>query len=87
MVGKARWAGSGITRLALSLPTCRASARLIARRHKSRFTTGWRDVQKAGRSAREKARELQLLIEGANILRLISGDAAMPTPRALAGVS
>jgi AcrR family transcriptional regulator len=74
---KPRWAGSGITRLALELADLPGHpARLVARRHKSEVQD-WLAVmlQKAGtRRAGAKARELQLLIEGANVLMLISGD-------------
>ena len=74
---KPRWAGSGITRLALELADLPGHpARLVARRHKSEVQDWLAGMlQKAGtpRAARQ-ARELQLLIEGANILMLISGD-------------
>jgi AcrR family transcriptional regulator len=74
---KPGWSGSGITRLAMELADLPGHpARRVAKRHKE-------DVQKwvaemlleAGvRSARERAREIQLLLEGANALTLITGD-------------
>lgn len=74
---KPRWAGSGLTRLALELADLPGHpARTIARRHKSEVQ-GWlaNMLQRAGvPRASAKARELQLLIEGANVLMLISGD-------------
>lgn len=74
---KPRWAGSGLTRLALELADLPGHpARLVARRHKAEVQDWLASMlQKAGtqRAARQ-ARELQLLIEGANILMLISGD-------------
>jgi len=74
---KPRWAGAGITRLALELADLPGHpARLVARRHKSEVQE-WlaHMLHKAGtRRAAVKARELQLLIEGAGVLMLISGD-------------
>ena len=72
-----RWAGSGITRLALELADLPGHpARLIARRHKSEMQDWLAGMlQKAGtRRSATKARELQLLVEGAGVMMLISGD-------------
>jgi len=74
---KPRWAGSGITRLALELADLPGHpARLVARRHKASVQSWLTDMLKKAGTQRPsgKARELQLLIEGANILMLISGD-------------
>ncbi|SRR5579871_1307576 len=74
---KPRWAGSGITRLALELADLPGHpARLVARRHKSEVQDWLAGMlRNAGtQRASGKARELQLLIEGANVLMLISGD-------------
>jgi AcrR family transcriptional regulator len=72
-----RWAGSGITRLALELADLPGHpARLVARRHKSEMQDWLAGMlQKAGTPrASAKARELQLLVEGAGVMMLISGD-------------
>lgn len=72
-----RWAGSGITRLALELADLPGHpARLVARRHKSEMQDWLAGMlQRAGtRRSAGKARELQLLIEGAGVMMLISGD-------------
>jgi AcrR family transcriptional regulator len=74
---KPRWTGSGITRLALELADLPGHpARLIARRHKSQMQDWLADMlQRAGaRRSAGKARELQLLVEGAGVMMLISGD-------------
>jgi AcrR family transcriptional regulator len=74
---KPRWAGSGITRLALELADLPGHpARLVARRHKSEMQDWLADMlQRAGTPrAAAKARELQLLVEGAGVMMLISGD-------------
>jgi AcrR family transcriptional regulator len=74
---KPRWTGSGITRLALELADLPGHpARTMARRHKAEVQ-GWLAsmLQRTGAPrANRQARELQLLIEGAGILMLISGD-------------
>ena len=74
---KPRWTGSGITRLALELADLPGHpARTMARRHKAEVQ-GWLAsmLQRTGAPrASRQARELQLLIEGAGILMLISGD-------------
>jgi len=71
------WAGSGITRLALELADLPGHpARLVARRHKSQMQD-WLEgmLRRAGtRRSSAKARELQLLVEGAGVMMLISGD-------------
>ena len=74
---KPRWAGSGITRLALELADLPGHpARLVARRHKSQMQDWLASMlQRAGtRRSAGKARELQILVEGAGVLMLISGD-------------
>lgn len=74
---KPRWAGSGITRLALELADLPGHpARLVARRHKAEYQEWMAGMlRRAGTSrAARQARELQLLLEGASILMLISGD-------------
>jgi AcrR family transcriptional regulator len=74
---KPRWAGAGITRLALELADLPGHpARIVARRHKAEAQDWLASMlQRAGtRRAAGKARELQLLIEGAGVLMLISGD-------------
>jgi AcrR family transcriptional regulator len=74
---KPRWAGSGITRLALELADLPGHpARQVASRHKASVQSWLADMLESAGTQRptSKARELQLLIEGANILMLISGD-------------
>jgi len=74
---KPRWAGSGITRLALELADLPGHpARLMAQRHKSEVQVWLASMlYKAGtKGAARQAREIQLLLEGANVLMLISGD-------------
>jgi AcrR family transcriptional regulator len=74
---KPRWAGSGLTRLALELADLPGHpARLLARRHKLDYQDWIAGMlRNAGTlHVARKARELQLLLEGANILMLMSGD-------------
>jgi len=74
---KPGWSGSGITRLAMELADLPGHpARTVARRHKEEVQTWVAEMlQKAGvRSARARAKEVQLLLEGANALTLITGD-------------
>ena len=74
---KPHWAGSGITRLALELGDLPGHpARLIARQHKSELQDWLAGMLRKANARRpaNKARELQLLIEGANVLMVISGD-------------
>ncbi len=77
--GKPRWAGSGFTRLVIELADLPGHpARAIARRAKG-VTEAWlADLlakEKVPR-ARERGREIMLLIEGAMALMLIHGDRA-----------
>jgi AcrR family transcriptional regulator len=74
---KPRWTGPGITRLALELADLPGHpARLVARRHKSEMQEWLAGMLKRAGTRRSagKARELQLLIEGASVMMLISGD-------------
>ncbi|HEU0059606.1 MAG TPA: helix-turn-helix domain-containing protein [Hyphomicrobiaceae bacterium] len=76
---KPRWAGSGFTRLVIELADLPGHpARLIARRHKSTLEGQFADrLAKAGvGGARELAREIWLLSEGAISLMLVHGDRA-----------
>lgn len=72
-----RWAGSGFTRLVVELADLRGHpARIIARRHKALLETHLAELlAKAGvRAARQRAREVWLLSEGAISLMLVHGD-------------
>jgi AcrR family transcriptional regulator len=72
-----RWSGSGFTRLVIELADLRGHpARLIARRHKALLESQLAELlAKANvRSARERAREIWLLSEGAISLMLVHGD-------------
>lgn len=72
-----RWAGSGFTRLVVELADLPGHpARLIARRHKAMLEALFADVlRRAGVvRARERAREIWLLSEGAISLMLVHGD-------------
>ena len=72
-----RWAGSGFTRLVIELADLPGHpARTIARRHKALLEQHLAALfEKAGvRSARECAREVWLLSEGAISLILVHGD-------------
>jgi AcrR family transcriptional regulator len=74
---KPRWAGSGFTRLVIELADLPGHpARLIARRHKALLEVYLGELlAKAGVSrARECAREIWLLSEGAISLILVHGD-------------
>ncbi|MDB5541412.1 MAG: hypothetical protein JWQ89_3139 [Devosia sp.] len=74
---KAKWAGSGYTRLAMELTDLPGHpARLIARRHKSAVETYLSGVlADAGLDhPDERGRELMLLIEGAMLMIVIRGD-------------
>lgn len=71
------WTGSGFTRLVMELADLPGHpARTIARRHKAVKEAWW--VNKFGQShvlrPRERAREISLLMEGAFVMMLISGD-------------
>jgi hypothetical protein len=71
------WSGSGMTRLAMELSDLPGHpARQCARRHKEDVQT-WiaAMLAKVGvRSVRQRAREIQLVLEGASVLALITGD-------------
>jgi AcrR family transcriptional regulator len=72
-----RWSGAGFTRVAVELADLRGHpARAIARHHK-RAVENWLAAALAGArvpSARQRAREVMLLMEGAMALMLIHGD-------------
>jgi AcrR family transcriptional regulator len=72
-----RWAGSGFTRLAMELADLPGHpARSVARKHKAVLEKYIADLlAKANvRSSSERAREIQLLAEGAMVMILIHGD-------------
>jgi AcrR family transcriptional regulator len=74
---KPRWAGAGFSRLAIELADLPGHpARVIARRHKAVVEQHLADhLESAGVAApHDRAREIQLLIEGAMVLLLIHGD-------------
>ncbi|QQS10809.1 MAG: TetR/AcrR family transcriptional regulator [Rhodospirillales bacterium] len=74
-----RWAGSGFTRLVIELADLRGHpARAIARRHKAMLEGHLADtLARAGvAAARERAREIWLLSEGAISLTLVHGGRA-----------
>lgn len=74
---KPRYSGGGFTRVAVELADLRGHpARAISRRHKA-AVEGWiADTLAAAKvpSARARAREVMLLMEGAMLLMLIHGD-------------
>jgi AcrR family transcriptional regulator len=73
---KPRWSGGGFTRAVMELADLRGHpARAIARKHKAAVEE-WLTNALAGRdaAARERAREIMLLTEGAMALMLIHGD-------------
>ena len=90
----ARWAtqprsgGSGITRLAMELADLPGHpAHAVARRHKL-IMEGWYAGELAKRNIdrpKERARELMLLMEGANALMVIHRDGAYAKAAAQAG--
>ncbi len=72
-----RWAGSGFTRLVIELADLRGHpARLIARRHKAMLEAHLAELLARAhvKSARERAREIWLLSEGAISMILVHGD-------------
>lgn len=74
---KPRWTGSGLTRLALELADLPGHpARTMARRHKSEVQAWLATMlQRTGTPRASKfAREVQVLLEGATLMMLISGD-------------
>lgn len=83
-----RWAGSGFTRLVVELADLPGHpARLIARRHKAVLEGQLAELfAKAGmRSPRARAREINLLSEGAIAMMLIHGDRKYAAAAAQAG--
>jgi AcrR family transcriptional regulator len=71
------WTGSGFSRLVMELADLPGHpARAIAKRHKAVKEDWW--IRKFSESgvprARERAREISLLMEGAFVMMLISGD-------------
>jgi AcrR family transcriptional regulator len=77
--GTAHWSGSGFTRVAMELADLRGHpARSIAHAHKAAMENYVGDVLAAAgvASARERARELFVLMEGAMALILIHGDSS-----------
>jgi AcrR family transcriptional regulator len=76
---KPRWAGAGFTRVVVELADLRGHpARAIARRHKAAVEAWFAKLLVAAKvpSARDRARETMLLMEGAMMLMLIHGDRA-----------
>jgi AcrR family transcriptional regulator len=76
---KPRWAGAGFTRVVVELADLRGHpARAIARRHKAAVEAWFAKLLATAKvpSARERARETMLLMEGAMMLMLIHGDRA-----------
>jgi len=74
---KPRWAGGGFTRVAVELADLRGHpARAIARKHKAAVEAWLADGLTAAEvaSARDRAREIMLLMEGAMALMLIHGN-------------
>lgn len=72
-----RWAGSGFTRLVVELADLRGHpARVVARRHKALLESQLAEVLVKADvpAARERAREIWLLSEGAISLMLVHGD-------------
>jgi len=72
-----RWAGSGFTRLVIELADLSGHpARRIARRHKAMIEEHLAEVLAKANvpAARERAREITLLSEGAISLMLVHGD-------------
>ncbi len=75
--GKPRWSGSGFTRLVIELADLPGHpARAIARRAKTATEAWLTDLLAGGKVplARERARDVMLLMEGAMVLMLIHGD-------------
>src|SRR5262245_5250015 len=91
---KPRWAGSGFTRLAIELADLPGHpARSVARQHKAVLEKHFADLLARANvgSPSDRAREIQLLMEGAMVMILIHGDqsyadtAAAAAKRLLAG--
>lgn len=79
---KPRWAGSGFTRLVIELADLRGHpARLIARRHKAQLERCLAELlaRSGVERARELARAVWLLSEGAISLILVHGDRGYST--------
>lgn len=84
---KPRWAGGGFTRVAFELADLRGHpARAIARKHKAAVEAWLADGLAAAEvaCARERAREVMLLMEGAMALMLIHGNRDFPNAAARA---
>lgn len=82
-----RWAGSGFTRLVIELADLRGHpARTVARRHKGMLEAHFADLLARANvpEARERAREIWLLSEGAISLMLVHGDRSYATAAASA---
>jgi AcrR family transcriptional regulator len=74
---KPRWSGGGFTRVVVELADLRGHpARAIARQHKTAVEKWLADALAAARirSARDRAQEVMLLMEGTMVLMLIHGD-------------
>jgi len=74
---KPGWSGSGITRIVMELADLPGHpARAIAHCHKQHVQAWYADMLRKTHvpSPKERAKELHLLVEGANALILISGD-------------
>lgn len=84
---KPRWSGGGFTRVVVELADLRGHpARAIARRHKAAVEAWLAEALAAVRvaSARQRAREIMLLTEGAMALMLIHNDRSYATAAAQA---
>ena len=74
---KPRWSGGGFTRVVIELADLRGHpARAIARKHKAAVEAWLAEALTAAKitSARDRAREIMLLMEGAMALMLIHGN-------------
>jgi AcrR family transcriptional regulator len=74
---KPRWSGGGFTRVVIELADLRGHpARAIARKHKLAVEQWLAEALSAAdvSSAKERAREIMLLMEGAMVLMLVHGD-------------
>ena len=74
---KPRWSGGGFTRVVVELADLRGHpARAVARQHKLAVELWLAEALSAASvaSAKERAREIMLLMEGAMVLMLVHGD-------------
>ena len=74
---KPRWSGGGFTRVVIELADLRGHpARAVARQHKLAVELWLAEALSAASvaSAKERAREIMLLMEGAMVLMLVHGD-------------